>query len=99
MAEPIKTVEEYIAWTKEIQGGLVLYRGLANADWGVESSAYRRISNSEAMSSETLPAITFQNYIYSLLDEASMQGFRERQGRRLSELELLAELQHFGAAT
>ena len=78
---------------------MVLFRGLANADWEVESSAYRRIRNSEAMSSETLPAIAFQNYVYRLLDEASLQGFREHQGRSLTDLELLAELQHYGAAT
>ena len=99
MAEPLKTVEEFIAWTKALQGRMILYRGLANEDWEVESSAYRRIRNSEAMSSETLPAIAFQNYVYRLLDEASLQGFREHQGRSLTDLELLAELQHFGAAT
>ena len=43
MTEPIKTVEEFIAWTKELPGGMMLYRGLADADWEVESSAYRRI--------------------------------------------------------
>ena len=99
MTDPIKTVEEYIAWTKELKGGLVLYRGLPNSDWEVESSAHRRIRNSEAMSSETVPALTFQNYIHRLLDEASLQGFRKGQGRTLSDLELLAELQHYGAAT
>ena len=99
MDGPLKSVEEFIAWTKGLQGRMILFRGLANADWEVESSAYRRIRNSEAMSSESVPAITFQNYIHRLLDEASLQGFRERQGRRLSDLELLAELQHFGAAT
>ena len=99
MTEPIKTVEELVAWTKELQGGMILYRGLASADWEVESSGYRRISKSEAIPSETLPAIMFQNYIYNLLDEASLQGFREWQGRNLTDLELLAELQHYGAAT
>ena len=99
MAEPIKTVEEFIAWTKELQGGLFLYRGLADADWEVESSAYRRIRKSEDFSIETLPAGTFQNYMDHLLDDASLQGFRERQDRSLSDLELLAELQHYGAAT
>ena len=99
MTEPIKTVEEFIAWTKELQGGLFLYRGLADADWEVESSAYRRIRKSEDISIETLPAGTFQNYIDQLLDDASLQGFRERQDRSLSDLELLAELQHYGAAT
>ena len=97
MTEPIKTVEKFIAWTKELPGGMILYRGLADADWEVESSAYRRIRNSENFSS--VPAATFQNYIDQMLDDASLQGFRERQDRSLSDLELLAELQHYGAAT
>ena len=99
MTEPIKTVEEYIAWTKGLQGGLILYRGLPDADWEVESSAYRRIGKSRDISSETVPAITFQNYIDHLLDEAGLRGFRERRDKSLSDLELLAELQHYGAAT
>ena len=99
MTEPIKSVEEFIAWTKGMQGGLILYRGLPDADWEVESSAYRRIEKSKDISSETVPAVTFKNYIGHLLDEAGLRGFRERQDRRLSDLELLAELQHFGAAT
>ena len=99
MADPIKTVEEFIAWTKELQGRMILYRGLADGDWEVESSAYRRVCKSENISSETLPAVTFQNYVEHLLDAAGLQGFRERQNKTLSDLELLAELQHYGAAT
>lgn len=99
MNEPTATIEEFIAWTEALHGGMILYRGLANAEWDVESSAYRRIKNSEAISSEIVPTVTFQNYIDHLLDDASLQGFRVRQDKRLSDLELLAELQHYGAAT
>ena len=95
MSEPIKSVEEFIAWTKQLDGQLLLYRGLADADWGVESSAYRRIRVSQE---EPLP-VTFQNYIKQLLDNAGLQGFRYQHDRALSDLELLAELQHYGAAT
>ena len=34
-----------------------------------------------------------------LLESAGLRGFRERQGKKHSDLELLAELQHNGAAT
>ena len=95
MSEPIKSVEEFIAWTKQLDGQLLLYRGLADADWGVESSAYRRIRVSQE---EPLP-VTFQNYIKQLLDNSGLQGFRYQHDRALSDLELLAELQHYGAAT
>ena len=99
MTDPITTIEEFIDWTTQLQGGLFLYRGLPDADWEVESSAYRRVCKSEKILSATLPAITFQNYIDYLLDEAGLLGFRERQDRKFSDLELLAELQHYGAAT
>ena len=99
MTEPIKTVEEYIAWLRTLQGGMIIYRGLASADWGVESSAYRRIRKSQDVSFEVVSRGTFLRYIYHQLDDASLFGFRERSGRTLSDLELLAELQHFGAAT
>ena len=96
MNEPIKSIEEFIAWTKQLEGRLLLYRGLANADWEVESSAHRRIKEPQGASP---PPIVFQNYIVQLLESAGLQGFRERQDRRLSDLELMAELQHYGAAT
>lgn len=99
MPRAIRTVEEFIAWTKELRGRMILFRGQANEDWEVESSAFRRITRSTGASPKTLPAITFQNYICHLLNEASLQGFREQEGRSLTQLELLAELQHFGAAT
>ena len=95
MSEPIKSVEEFIEWTKQLDGQLLLYRGLADADWEVESSAQRRIRVSE----EEPPPVTFQNYIVQLLDTSGLQGFRYQHDRKLSDLELLAELQHYGAAT
>ena len=99
MTEPIKTVEEYIAWLRTLQGGMIIYRGLASAHWGVESSAYRRIRKSQDVSLEVVSRGTFLRYINQQLDDASLLGFRERPGRTLCDLELLAELQHFGAAT
>lgn len=99
MSDLITKVEEFTAWTNELQGGMILYRGLADADWEVESSGHRRIRISEDLESESLLAITFQSYIDRLLDEASLQGFRVRQGKSLSDLEMLAEMQHYGAAT
>ena len=80
-----------------MQGRFLLYRGLANAAWEIESSAYRRIRVSEDL--PRIPPVTFQNYIEWLLENSGLQGFRHRQDRELSDLELLAELQHYGAAT
>lgn len=43
MAEPIKTVEAFRAWTHQVKGEVFVYRGMADAHWEVESSADRSI--------------------------------------------------------
>lgn len=96
MSETINSIEEFISWTKQLEGEALVYRGLSDATWEVSASAYRRIEKS---SQGTPPPPVFQNYIQQLLDNASLRGFRERQGKNHSDLELLAELQHHGAAT
>ena len=95
MGGPAKTVEEFLAWTKQVKGGSFVYRGMADASWKVESSAYRRIGRSY----ETPPPPVLQTYIEQLLEGARRRGFQERQGKNYTALELLAELQHYGAAT
>ena len=105
MSESLQSVEQYIEWTKQLQGRFLLYRGLADTAWDVEASAYRRIRLSQNLSqlptdrSQNHIRRLFQSYIRQLLDSSSLQGFRYRQDRELSDLELLAELQHYGAAT
>ena len=95
MGEPVKTVEEFLAWTKQVKGGSFVYRGMADADWEVESSAYRRIRRSHGKP----PLSVLQTYIEQLLERARRRGFQERQGKSYKDLELLADLQHYGAAT
>ena len=99
MPEPIKRVEEYVGWLRALQGRMIIYRGLADADWDVESSAYRRIRKSEDFAPETPSRGALLRYISHQLDDAGLLGFRNRPNGILSDLELLAELQHFGAAT
>lgn len=94
----IRSVEEFIEWTEDLQGEMLLYRGLAKADWDVSSSAYRRIKRSENDPTFTSDSM-IHGYTVELLNDASLRGFRERQSKNLSDLEMLAELQHYGAAT
>ena len=95
MHESVKTVEEFLAWAKQVKGGSFVYRGMADAAWEVESSAYRRIRRSH----EKPPLSVLQTYIEQLLERARRRGFQERQGKSYRDLELLADLQHYGAAT
>ena len=96
MAETIKTVEGFIDWTNRQEGGSSVYRGIPNAAWEVESAAYRRIRQSQ----KTAPPLSvLQNYIRRLLKSARRRRFQEHEGKGLTNLELLADLQHYGAAT
>ena len=43
MNDSISSVQEFIQWVEKLEGQQLLYRGLADADWTVESSAHRRM--------------------------------------------------------
>ncbi|MEE7624766.1 FRG domain-containing protein [Methylobacter sp. Wu8] len=68
-----------------------MWRGQGDLDWPIHSSAYRRISSpSEGK---------LASYEQRLLEQATHNGYRFLDGRELSDMELLARLQHHGAAT
>lgn len=71
------------------------WRGQGNIEWPIHSSAYRRlkIDNNEITEKD------MRRYEESLLEHATHQGYRYDSGRYLSDFELLAKLQHHGAAT
>jgi len=81
--------------------GVYAYRGQANADWEVESAAYRRLKKGK--SEDDVDAVNQQYFIdyhqKEILEPARMNGYGIKHGQKLSDLELLAELQHNGAAT
>ena len=93
--ETVETVDAFIKWVEKLTGSLFLYRGLAVTAWMVESSAYRQIKESKGKIFPKDP----KEHITKLLAETRLRGFRMHEGRDLPDLELLARLQHFGAAT
>ncbi len=72
-----------------------MWRGHGKIEWPVHSSAYRRLSLSKGGVTED----QMRRYEEGLLERATHRGFRQTDGRALSDLELLAKLQHHGAAT
>ena len=93
-----KTINEIInlisihAKTKR---NLYLWRGQGNIDWRIDSSAYRRLNKN----ADTITEDEMQSYEKHLLSHATHSGYRFENGRVLSDFELLAKLQHHGAAT
>ncbi len=79
----IKTITEFVDWTETLKGSLMLYRGLSDTRMDLEASGYRRIKTKE----EPVPPMrVFYNYITRLLDRASLQGFRQKQGLTITFL-------------
>lgn len=77
-------------------GRVRMWRGQGDIDWPLHSGAYRRLNNS---SKATPDDMAIRNYEKTLLQQASHKGYHHMNGRILTDLELLARLQHHGAAT
>jgi hypothetical protein len=71
-----------------------IWRGQADVSWPLHSGAYRRLARVGGASTRTLGI-----YERGLLDTATHRGLRVHEGKALCDLELLARLQHHGAAT
>jgi len=72
-----------------------MWRGQANMDWPMHSAAYRRLKSEGAHVTE----LRMRLYERRLIRLAAHQGYDYENGRKLSDLEVLAKLQHHGAAT
>lgn len=93
-------VEKYLAEIRNAAGGKpCIFRGQANKDWKLESGVERRIRFALGDSDEPIPIDHIVSNQEKLLNDARKRGFGLQDGRELHDLELLAELQHFGAAT
>jgi hypothetical protein len=71
-----------------------MWRGQADIAWRIDSAAYRRLAQDKAPTDKALIS-----YEEDLLRRATHRGFRHVDGRTLSDFDLLARLQHHGAAT
>ena len=76
MSNRIKTVRGFVDWVKELPRGSILYRGLADKNWPVEASAYRRIKNDPASN-------IFEDYVLDLLESTRRLGLGHRADTEL----------------
>ena len=77
------------SWDEEAN---LIFRGQADREWPLESSADRRLR-------KVTPRDVIEYVIERLLHPARDEGYGHHAGKPLSDLELLATLQHHGAAT
>ncbi len=101
-AQPSGTAEEkarealanYMRWVMPLQGRLA-FRGQADADWGLDSGAYRRLKRKIEQHPYAEHSL-FVGYLHERVNEALMR-FSEHGDKQ--PLEIMAHLQHYGAAT
>ena len=89
----ITTLNEFMEWAQKLNRGEYVFRGVPNQTYGIQASAYRRPREDDR---------DFEKFLRinkSLIAEARLRGHDYRNGRQLSDLEILAEFQHFRAAT
>jgi len=87
----IRTLQDYLNWGAQFRHWNYIFRGVSNDGHEMEPSACRRLKNkSSDLSRDKLLEIN-----KDLLERARQQG----HGKDMTDLDLLAKLQHFGAAT
>ena len=90
----VKTLNSFIKWAAQFNDGQYLFRGVSKDSYKIEASAYRRLPEAQRNNPDRLLRIN-----QDLIEKARLLGHDQKDVQRLSDLELLAELQHFGAAT
>ena len=82
--------------------GIYAYRGQARAEWPLRSAATRRLIESlgdDAWNNPHFSNIYIDYHRDTLVEAARTRGFGVETGHRVTDLQLLAKLQHFNAAT
>ena len=90
----VETLNGFVSWVEKKIGNGCVFRGVRDKAWDIQASAYLRLPEWERDKPEKLRIV-----IEDLIDEARLRKYDQKEGDTLSDLELLAELQHRGAAT
>ena len=87
----IETLSEFMEWVDRLRPRKCLFRGLSNKEHSIEASAWRRLTYEQ--DSNNIDKLLEINS--GLIRDTRFRGYDEKEGRKLSELEILAELQHY----
>ncbi|MDE0638825.1 MAG: tetratricopeptide repeat protein, partial [Candidatus Poribacteria bacterium] len=94
VSKGVKTLSGFMKWLEQFNDGQYLFRGVSKHTYKLEASAYRRLPEKERNNPNKLLKINRE-----LIDKARLLEHDKKDGYSLSDLELLSELQHYGAAT
>ena len=90
----VKTLSGFLKWAEQFNDGQYLFRGVPKKSYKIEAGACRRLPKADRYNPAKLLKINQE-----LIDKARLLGHDQLSGEQLSDLALLAELQHFRAAT
>ena len=93
----VKSLNEFMEWASQFNQGGYLFRGVTNEEYNISASTYRRLKNGNEDKD-----IKFEKFVQinrELIKDVRLQDMDWKDGRKLRDLEILAELQHFRAAT
>ncbi len=97
-SETVETLNDFLEWARQFDDGTYVFRGVPNDKYRIQASAYRRVpENEQNFEDKGFP--TFVEINTTLVREARLRGYDQKEGRPLGDLEILADLQHFKAAT
>lgn len=95
MDKEIKTLNDLVEWVEQLKIGDYIFRGVSSKCYGIQASTYRRLKDENDNSFARLLEIN-----EGLIENARLLGHDEREGQEdFSDLEMLAQLQHYRAAT
>ncbi|MYB68600.1 MAG: FRG domain-containing protein, partial [Gemmatimonadetes bacterium] len=98
----VKDIVEYLKEVSDIKAkwpnSTLAFRGQKNEEWLSESSAERRLKVSLPSQKEITDSL-FLEYNEDLIEKCRRKNYDKREQKQLDDLELLADLQHNGAAT
>ena len=87
----ITSVNEFMEEISKFKDKKIVYRGQSDAGWGVTSGAYRRLEHPHTTSAILL------EYNKNLIKRS--RRYHEELKETITDINLLAKLQHYGAAT
>ena len=97
-SEPVEMLSDFLEWASQFDDGTYVFRGVPNEEYEIQASAYRRVPEAD-QNSEDKGFQIFVEINESLIREGRLRGYDQKDGRPLNDLEILADLQHFKAAT
>lgn len=95
----ISDISGFLSWIKKLENGDFLFRGQANKSWPLRSGAVRRICGNKETDEINYGKV--EDYIEELLETVRDRELDKHNNNYTldCDLKILAELQHFGAAT